>query len=174
VLCTVIWMLLLLSSVLCIHSPYCLLLFTSIYLWLYSPLLNLGHFFSLLMLYTVSRTSWMRDQPFTRPPPTHRTTHTQTTMPWVASEPTIPVFERAKTVHALDCAATVIGITDHIITLNCELKWCKLRSSKYSSLSWNQNLINQEVALRYTVNETVSIKDGILLWDERRSESGKW
>jgi hypothetical protein len=23
--------------------------------------------------------------------------------------PTIPVFERAKTVHALDCAATVIG-----------------------------------------------------------------
>jgi hypothetical protein len=27
----------------------------------------------------------------------------------VGIEPTIPVFERAKTVHALDCAATVIG-----------------------------------------------------------------
>jgi hypothetical protein len=27
----------------------------------------------------------------------------------VEFEPTIPVFERAKTVHALDCAATVIG-----------------------------------------------------------------
>jgi hypothetical protein len=30
----------------------------------------------------------------------------------VGFEPTIPVFERAKTVHALDRAATVIGITD--------------------------------------------------------------
>jgi hypothetical protein len=27
----------------------------------------------------------------------------------VGFEPTITVFERAKTVHALDCAATVIG-----------------------------------------------------------------
>jgi hypothetical protein len=30
-------------------------------------------------------------------------------MPRVGFEPTIPVFERAKTVHALDGAATVIG-----------------------------------------------------------------
>jgi hypothetical protein len=30
-------------------------------------------------------------------------------MPWVGLEPTISVFERAKTVHALDRAATVIG-----------------------------------------------------------------
>jgi hypothetical protein len=30
-------------------------------------------------------------------------------MPLVGFEPTIPVFERAKTVHTLDCAATVIG-----------------------------------------------------------------
>jgi hypothetical protein len=30
-------------------------------------------------------------------------------MPRVRFEPTILVFERAKTVHALDCAATVIG-----------------------------------------------------------------
>jgi hypothetical protein len=30
-------------------------------------------------------------------------------MPWVGSEPTIPAFEQAKTVHALDRAATVIG-----------------------------------------------------------------
>jgi hypothetical protein len=36
-------------------------------------------------------------------------------MPRVEIEPTIPVFERAKTVHALDRSATVIGrnsITD--------------------------------------------------------------
>jgi hypothetical protein len=34
---------------------------------------------------------------------------TQTTMPRVGLEPTIPVYERAKTVHALDRAATAIG-----------------------------------------------------------------
>jgi hypothetical protein len=32
-------------------------------------------------------------------------------MPWVGFEPTIPAFERAKTVHALDRAATVTGIS---------------------------------------------------------------
>jgi hypothetical protein len=31
----------------------------------------------------------------------------QTFIPWVGFEPTIPAFKRAKTVHALDCAATV-------------------------------------------------------------------
>jgi hypothetical protein len=36
--------------------------------------------------------------------------HKQTSMPRVGFEPTIPVFERAKTVHALDRAATVIGL----------------------------------------------------------------
>jgi hypothetical protein len=30
-------------------------------------------------------------------------------MPGFGFEPTIPVFERANTVHALDCAATVMG-----------------------------------------------------------------
>jgi hypothetical protein len=30
-------------------------------------------------------------------------------MPRVGSEPTIPVFERAKTIHALERTATVIG-----------------------------------------------------------------
>jgi hypothetical protein len=30
-------------------------------------------------------------------------------MPWVGFEPKIPAFERAKRVHALDRAATVIG-----------------------------------------------------------------
>jgi hypothetical protein len=34
---------------------------------------------------------------------------TQTFMPWMGFEPTTPVFERPKTVHALDRAATVIG-----------------------------------------------------------------
>jgi hypothetical protein len=35
-------------------------------------------------------------------------------MPLVGFEPTIPVFQRAKTVHALDRAATVIGLWELI------------------------------------------------------------
>jgi hypothetical protein len=66
------------------------------------------------LFYTDSRTPWTRDQPVARPLPTHRTTQTQnkrtqTPMPQVGFEPTIPVFERAKTVHASDRAASVIG-----------------------------------------------------------------
>jgi hypothetical protein len=46
----------------------------------------------------------------------HRTTQTQKkrrqiSMPLFGFEPTTPVFKRAKTVHALDRAATVIGIS---------------------------------------------------------------
>jgi hypothetical protein len=43
-------------------------------LWLYSPLLSLGRFFSFLIPYTVGRTPWTGDQPVARPLPTHRTT----------------------------------------------------------------------------------------------------
>jgi hypothetical protein len=54
----------------------------------------------------VGRTPWSGDQPVARPLPTHRITQiqnkrTQTSMNRVGLEPTIPVFERAKTVHAL-------------------------------------------------------------------------
>jgi hypothetical protein len=71
-------------------------------------------FFSFLILYTVGRTPWTGDQPVSRPLPMHRTTQTQnkrteTSMPPVGFEPTIPVFERVKTDHASDCVATVIG-----------------------------------------------------------------
>jgi hypothetical protein len=40
---------------------------------------------------------------------------TQTSMPRVGFEPTIPVFERAKTVHALDRAATLIGLMRYLL-----------------------------------------------------------
>jgi hypothetical protein len=52
------------------------------YLWLYSPLLDLG-------------------------PWPHK--RTQTSVPQVGFDSTIPVFERAKAVHALDRAAAVVG-----------------------------------------------------------------
>jgi hypothetical protein len=56
----------------------------------------------------------MDDQPVARPLPAHRKTRTQnkrsqTFMPQIRLEPMIRVFERAKTVHALDSAAPVIG-----------------------------------------------------------------
>jgi hypothetical protein len=61
------------------------------------------------LFYTDGRTPWTGDQPVPRPLPKHRTTQTQTSIPRVGFEPTIPVLERAKTVHALDRATTVIG-----------------------------------------------------------------
>jgi hypothetical protein len=99
---------------------YCVLLhiyahhiYLSIYLRLYSPLLDLGRFFSSLVFYTVVRTPWTGDQSIARPLPAHRTAQTQnkrtqSSMPRVGFELTIPVFERAKTVHALESAATVV------------------------------------------------------------------
>jgi hypothetical protein len=47
----------------------------SINLWLYSPLLELGRFFSLLILYKVGRTSWAVDKPVARPLPTRQHKH---------------------------------------------------------------------------------------------------
>jgi hypothetical protein len=66
--------------------------------------------------YTVGRTPWTEDQPVARPLPAHRTAqtqhkHTQTSMSWGGFGPKIPVFKRAKTVHALERTATVIGCT---------------------------------------------------------------
>jgi hypothetical protein len=82
----------------------------------FTALVDLGRFFSFLILYTVCRNPWTGDQPFSRQQPTHITTQTrnksmQIFMPWVRFEPTTPVFEREKMVHALDRAATVIGIS---------------------------------------------------------------
>jgi hypothetical protein len=71
----------------------------------------------------------MGDQPVARPLPAHRTAQTQnkrtqTSMPQVGLEPTIPVFERAKTVHGSDRAATVTGSQRYArtVSLNSKLK----------------------------------------------------
>jgi hypothetical protein len=69
-------------------------------------LVDLGSFFQFLNLHTVGRTPRTGDQPVARPLPTHRTAETQnertqTSMPRVGFESTIPVLERAKMVHAL-------------------------------------------------------------------------
>jgi hypothetical protein len=97
----------------------------SIYLWVYSPCGSWPPF-QFLNLYTFGRTPWTGDQPVAKPLLAQRTTQTQiksrgTSMPRVGFEPMIPVFERVKMVHGLDCAATVIGISSllgHNIPLN--------------------------------------------------------
>jgi hypothetical protein len=71
--------------------------------------------FQFLNLYTVGRTHWTWDQPVARSPFRHRKTQTQNkstqiSMLRVGFEPTIPEFKWAKTVHALECAVTVIGL----------------------------------------------------------------
>jgi hypothetical protein len=83
-------------------------------LWLHSSLLSPGLFYSCLVLYSVIRTPWTGDQPVATPLPTHRTTRThnkrtQTSMTLVGSEPTTPMFGRAKTVHTLD-RPTKLGV----------------------------------------------------------------
>jgi hypothetical protein len=54
-------------------------------LWLYSPL-DLGRFFSFLILYTVGRSPWTGHQPVARPLPTHNTNrinaHRHTCLEW--------------------------------------------------------------------------------------------
>jgi hypothetical protein len=77
---------------------------------LYSPFVGPWPIFGFLILYTVDTTSWMGDQPVARNTEQHKQNkRTQTSMPRVGFEPTIPEFEQTKPVHALDCAATVIG-----------------------------------------------------------------
>jgi hypothetical protein len=78
------------------------------------PSVGFWPLFSFLILYTVCRTPWEGDEPVARPQPTHRTAQTQnmrteTSIPRVGFEPTTPAFERAKTIHVLDRAASVIG-----------------------------------------------------------------
>jgi hypothetical protein len=69
--------------------------------------------FNFLILQTDCRTPWTGHQPVARPLPTVRKTQTQnkrrqTSMSRVGFEPTIPAFERAKTIYDLDRAATAI------------------------------------------------------------------
>jgi hypothetical protein len=63
----------------------------------------------------------------------HRTTQTQIkrreiSIPWVAFEPTISAIEQAKTVHALDREATVIGI--YYINIEDIMNW--IRADKWN------------------------------------------
>jgi hypothetical protein len=57
-----------------IFSHPFLLVSSSIFLWLCSPLLDLSQFFSFVILYTIGMTPWTGNQPIARPLPAHRAT----------------------------------------------------------------------------------------------------
>jgi hypothetical protein len=81
---------------------------------------TLAAFQFLNLFHTVSRTPWTGDQLVGWPLPKHRTTQTQnirtqTSMTWVGFETTILVFERAKTVHALDARPLWSTLTTPLI-----------------------------------------------------------
>jgi hypothetical protein len=99
-----------------IYLSIYLSVYLSIHLSIYgsTALVDLGRFFS-FFIYT--QLLWLLGRGIS--PSQGRYLHTeqhkkenkciQTSMPRVRFEPKIPVFERSKTVHALECAATEIG-----------------------------------------------------------------
>jgi hypothetical protein len=79
-------------------------------------LLDLGHFFSFVILYTVGRTPWTGDRPVARPLPTRRITQTQnkhTHRRPCLERDSNPRSQRSKTVQAPDRASTVTCCRPH-------------------------------------------------------------
>jgi hypothetical protein len=75
-------------------------------------LLPLPLLLTFFIVYKVGTTPCRRDRAVGRPLPTpdnRNTEVTQTSIPRLEFEPTIPAFKRAKTFHSLHCAATVIS-----------------------------------------------------------------
>jgi hypothetical protein len=94
--------------------------------------LDLGPFFSFLILYTVDRTPWMGDQPVARPLPTQRTTQThnkrtQTSMPWVDFEPTTPASSHSgfqtEILYAFLVSPASVTWYIHSTSCVCEAPW---------------------------------------------------
>jgi hypothetical protein len=111
------------------------------------PLWTLGAF-SIFNLYTVGRTPRMGGQSAWRPLPTHRTTQTQnkrtqTSIPRVGFKPRIPVFDQAKTVHALDRSATVIGKPFQFIVHKITVRQQQCLELLTLSLNHNERLKEQ-------------------------------
>jgi hypothetical protein len=121
---------------------------------LQSLLLDRGCFFSFLILYRVGRTPRTGDQPVVSPPTTHRTTQTQnkgtqTSMPRMEFETTIPVLKRTKTLRPLWSASDLLDTIIHVFVfyklggrfdwqLNINLRFYnELRTKICNCSTWN-------------------------------------
>jgi hypothetical protein len=73
----------------------------------------------------------------------------QTYMHWVGFEPTITAFERTKTVHALDCGATVTGqsTTVHLWKQELRSTWVSDIFTKGEKINFNIQLIKKYSSL---------------------------
>jgi hypothetical protein len=109
-----------------------------IFQWLFQPIQGPGLLFSSVIIFTQTVgllrrvISPLQGRYLNTGQHKHRInayTH-QTTMPWVGFEPTIQASERAKTVHDLDRAATVISALKPIIT--CRIYYDRTRRYDYS------------------------------------------
>jgi hypothetical protein len=114
-LCISIYLSIYLSLYLSIYLSVYLSIYLSIYLSMaLKPFVGPWQIFSFLIFYTIGRL-FRRGISLSLGRYLHKRTtqtqnkQTQTSMPQVGFELTIPVFDRAKTVHALAHAATVIG-----------------------------------------------------------------
>jgi hypothetical protein len=91
------------------------------------PFVGAWPLFQFLDFYTVGRTPWTGNKPVARPLRIQRAAQTQnkstqTSMPPMGFEPTIPVFEWEKMVHVLDREAALIGLSNDWMTINNELE----------------------------------------------------
>jgi hypothetical protein len=109
-------------------------------------------------------TPWKGVQPVARPPRTRRTTQTQnkrtqTSMPQVGFEPTIPVFKRAKTVHALDREVSMKGeVCNYSIRVQNKHRILTfLKSNHY--IQWFLSL-REEHRLKVTENTILRVSSG--------------
>jgi hypothetical protein len=78
-------------------------------------------------------------------------------MPRLIFEPTTPVFDRAKTIHASDRAATVIGATD-FINMNYELQGV-LSFSVW--IRTTQSSIRTNLLFKFVLLDLLLINDGV-------------
>jgi hypothetical protein len=78
--------------------------------------------------------------------------HKQISMPWLGFEPAVPVFERAKTIHASGRAATVIGqkVCSRYIT-GMEKQWMRMKF-------WLNNSRNRDHMGEVSVNWRIILK----------------
>jgi hypothetical protein len=102
------------------HTYYIIYLSIHPYIhpWLCNPMLDLGRFFGFLKFYTVGRDRTAQKQ----------NKRTQTSVPRVGFEPTIPVLQRARAVHASD------GGRGHCDRQIRSYACCKYRQGWYRTL----------------------------------------
>jgi hypothetical protein len=117
------------------------------------PIQFRNHFF------TDGRTPWTSDQPVARPLPKHRInayTH-QTSMPWVGFEPTIPVFERAKTVHIKWLPPQNSHLYIKTVQLNVDFEWPLLLFCILQPMSSETHVFRLSTSESYESSLTVTL-----------------